>query len=85
MNIDIINGGFELCSGLFQIMNIHSLYKDKKVRGVSLYPFILFTLWGVWNLYYYPSLNQTFSFIGGIVIVISNIIWLSLAYKYRKN
>ena len=85
MNIDIINGSFELCSGLFQIMNIYSLYKDKKVRGVSLYPFILFTLWGVWNLYYYPSLNQTFSFIGGIVIVISNIIWLSLAYKYRKN
>lgn len=84
MNIDLINGGFELCSGLFQIINIVKLIKDKEVKGVSLYPFLLFTTWGIWNLYYYPSLNQTLSFIGGIFITITNVIWIGLAVYYKQ-
>lgn len=84
MNIDLINGGFEFCSGLFQIINIIKLLKDKEVKGISLYPFLLFTAWGVWNLYYYPSLNQIISFIGGVLIVITNLIWLGLALYYKQ-
>jgi len=85
MNIDLINGCFEMGAGLLQISNIYKLSKHKQVKGVSMYPFLLFTLWGIWNLYYYPALGQTLSFIGGIVIVVTNIIWISLALYYRKN
>jgi hypothetical protein len=84
MNIDLINGGFELCSGLFQIANILRLIKDKEVKGVSLSSFILYTVWGLWNLYYYPSLGQSLSFIGGIFIVVTNMIWLGLAIYYKQ-
>lgn len=84
MNIDLINGSFELLSGLMQIANIRNLARDKEVKGVSLYPFLLFTLWGIWNLYYYPCLGQTLSFIGGLVIVSTNFIWMILVLYYKR-
>jgi len=82
---DFINGGFELVSGLLSTINIFKLYKDKTVKGVSWIPLTFFTIWGMWNLFYYPSLNQWFSFIGGIVIFIVNIIWISMYFYYKKN
>ena len=82
--LDLINGGFEFFSGVLQILNIIRLVKDKKVQGISIVPFIFFTLWGYWNLAYYPLLGQTLSFAGGILIVTTNTIWLALYIKYKK-
>jgi hypothetical protein len=79
---DFINGMFELGSGLFCIINIVRLKKDKKVMGVSWVPTAFFTLWGAWNLYYYPSLNQMISFIGGLAIFIANLIWVLMVFYY---
>ncbi len=84
MNNDIINGMFELISGVLIILNILKLYKDKVVKGISVIPTILFTLWGIWNLYYYPSLNQYFSFAGGLLLATTNFIWLFMAFYYKK-
>ena len=83
---DIINGCFEVFAGLFTIHNCVRLYEDKEVKGVSILATFFFTLWGFWNLYYYPSLGQTWSFYGGIVIVITNSVWVSqMIYYSRKN
>lgn len=79
---DLINGVFELCGGLLLFLNVYRLIKDKQVRGVSLLPVTLWTLWGLWNLAYYPSLDQWFSFAGGLVVVFGNMVWLSLAIYY---
>lgn len=84
MNTDLINGIFELCAALFQLMNVIRLVKDKELKGVSIASFVLYTIWGIWNLYYYPSLNQIISLIGGILIVIMNVIWLGLALYYKQ-
>jgi hypothetical protein len=54
---DIINGCFEAAGGIAQVGNCVALYKDKKIRGVSIYATLLFTSWGYWNLYLYPSVN----------------------------
>lgn len=83
---DLINGLFELISGLLCFINIFRLIKDKDIKGISWIPTTFFTLWGAWNLYYYPSLGQTLSFIGGLSIFVSNIIWVFLVfyYKFRK-
>jgi len=85
MKNDLINGFFELFSALLIFINVKKLYKDKQVRGVSWQVFIFFTLWGYWNLYYYPTLDQWLSFTGGVVITIANTAWIWLAIKYRKN
>lgn len=80
---DIINGSFELIAGLLSLINIFRLIKDKQVKGVSWMPTSFFTLWGAWNLYYYPSINQPFSFIGGLSIFATNVIWISLVFYYK--
>lgn len=89
MTVDLVNGLFELSGGLFSLTNIVRILIDKRVLGVNIYVMIFFSIWGLWNLYYYPCLSQWFSFIGGILIVISNMIWTGLAlyysYKRRNN
>lgn len=86
MNIpDMINGFYELVGGLVIFYNCLILYRHKEVRGISVWVTIFFTTWGWWNLYYYPYLNQWLSFYGGILIVVANTLWLSMAFYYSKN
>ena len=84
---DLTNAVFELGGGLLIFLNCLKLYKDKEVKGISIGVVGFFTLWGCWNLYYYPFLNQWLSFAGGLLIVIANTLWVSMALYYgrRKN
>lgn len=82
---DLINGLFEIISGLLSFINIKKLLKDKQLKGISWIPVIFFTLWGLWNLYYYPSLNQILSLIGGMFILSSNLVWLILVFYFHKK
>jgi hypothetical protein len=81
---DLINGLFESGSGLFQTANCFRLYRDKMVLGIAPTSMAFFTAWGFWNLYYYPNLDQWFSFAGGIVIVSANLTWVSMAFYYGR-
>ena len=85
MSPDLINGLYEFFGAVFLSMNVRRLWLDKKVSGVSLPPTFFFTSWGLWNLYFYPSLGQWYSFTGGLAIVVMNSIWLTLAVYYGKN
>lgn len=82
---DIVNGAFESVSGLLLWNNVRILFKQKQVRGVSVFTTAVFAAWGYWNLYYYPSLGQLASFIGGILVVTANTAWVVLAIYYTKR
>jgi len=82
---DLINGGFEIFGGAAMALNVLKLYKDKKTRGVNWSTQVFFTSWGFWNLYYYPSLGQWVSFLGGLSLVIANAFYIALMWRYRKN
>ena len=84
MNItpDHINGTFEVIGGLLLFKNVKAIIRDKKLSGVSWQPVLFFSFWGLWNLYYYPGLDQWWSFAGGIIVVTANCIWLSLIGFY---
>jgi membrane protein YdbS with pleckstrin-like domain len=82
MNPDQINGLFEFLGALMLARNVLAIYRDKLVRGVHWLPTAFFAAWGVWNLYYYPSLVQWWSFAGGIAIVSVNVVWFSLMVYY---
>lgn len=82
---DLLNGMFELLGGVFIWMHIRQILKDKAVKGVSIPATGFFTSWGFWNLYYYPHLGQWWSFTGGVVIVLANIIWISLMLYYSRG
>jgi len=82
---DLVNGLFELCGAFLLWVNVRKLHTDKQVRGVFWPVTAFFGVWGLWNLYYYPSLDQWFSFAAGIVLVTANIVWVWMAIRYRKN
>ena len=82
---DLINGTFEAVGAIMCWANVYKLYKDKAVRGVLVGVQVFFSLWGFWNLYYYPSLGQWASFAGGVVLVSGNAAWCVLAYRYSKK
>ena len=81
----MFNGIFELSASLFLWNNVRMLYKHKVVKGVSILSITVFTLWGFWNLYYYPWLSQWSSFIGGLGVVSANVTWVYLALRYKKR
>ena len=82
---DGTNGFFELVGGLLILNHCRAVLHDKAVKGVSIFSTSVFMLWGFWNLYYYPSLNQWLSFTGGLVIVFANFLWVGLMLCYKDR
>ncbi len=84
---DMINGTLELVGGLFILLSVVKLHRDKKIMGVSWVHAGFFAGWGYWNLFYYPHLDQWVSFIGGVFIVVTNTVWLGqmLYYTYHTR
>jgi hypothetical protein len=82
---DYINGLFELVGAYFTWMNAFILYKDKAIKGVYWPTTAFFSAWGLWNLHYYPSLDQWASFVGGVILVSGNIMWVILILLYKRK
>lgn len=82
---DAINAILEFVGGLFVLGHCRAVCRDREVKGVSIIATIFFSFWGVWNLYYYPSLGQWFSFVGGIFLVSANFLWVALLIRYRGH
>ena len=85
MLADLANGTFEALAGLMVLNHCRVLYRDKLVRGVSASSTAFFFSWGLWNLFYYPQLDQWWSFFGGLVIVMANCLWLTLMVYYIRT
>lgn len=82
---DLINGLFELGGAVSIWMHVAAIRKAKKWSGLSLFAVGFFTLWGWWNLIYYPLLGQWLSTIGGAALVFGNSVWLYYLWRYRKS
>ena len=86
MNIpDVINGSYEFLGGIFMLLNCIKIYHDKKVKGISILSMAFFSSWAWWNIYYYPHLNQWISFIGGLLIALTNTIWFVMSIYYSRK
>lgn len=80
---DIINGLIELVGAGFTWRNAWELWKARELRGVYWPTSLFFTIWGAWNLYYYPSLGQWFSFYAGILLAMGNLAWVVMAVHLK--
>lgn len=85
MSADLINGTIELLAGFFVLNHCRVLYAHKQARGGSMLSVAFFTLWGIWNLYYYPALNQPLSFVGAVFIVAANALYMGMLVCYRSR
>ncbi len=82
MTPDQINGALEFGSALLMGLNVRRLTIDKSIAGVSLIPTLFFDTWGFWNLYYYPTLDQWWSFTGGAFLITINVTWNTTATNF---
>ena len=80
---DMINGGFEALGTVFVLNHCRVLLKDRQVKGVSILSTVFFTGWGFWNLYFYPSLGQWWSFVGAALLVGANCLYVALLVVFR--
>lgn len=67
------------------LKNVLKLHVDKMVRGYHWSATAFFMGWGYWNIYYYPSVGDWWSFTGGLFVVSINTFWLAQMMVYRKN
>lgn len=82
MTPDQINGLFEAFGAASILLHCRSLYRAKELKGASLTPFLFYTAWGFWNLYFYPSVGAYWSFVGGIGVVSANTVYCSMVVYY---
>lgn len=76
---DKVNAAISLTGSCFLWANVYSLYKEKEVKGVHWGSVAFFTALGFWNLFFYSTLQQTFSMLAGVSGVVANIVWLGMA------
>ena len=82
---DIINALFEVLGSVAAWTNVSRLMRDKEVRGVYWPTVLFFSVWGFWNLLYYPSLGQIWSAVAGAVLALGNTMWVLLAISYLRE
>lgn len=83
MTPDHINGLIETIGAVLLFLDVLALRRDRVIAGVHWGPRLFFMGWGLWNLYYYPQLEQYWSFIGGCLLVMANAMWLVLLASCR--
>lgn len=82
---DIINAAFEFMAAIMLARNCWFTYKAKKTEGISILSSIFFCSWGFWNIYFYPHLGQSLSFIAGIMVTVVNTVWVGQMIYYRRT
>lgn len=82
---DLANACFEGYGAFCAWKNVKALHAAKKFQGVSIDAFAFFAIWGYWNCFYYPHLDQWFSFAAGLVLAGMNTAWVALALYYTRN
>jgi hypothetical protein len=82
---DIINGSFEVAGSIMTWMNVRQVWRDRGHAGIYPPAIAVFFAWGFWNLFYYPHLGQWFSFLGGLSLVLANLMWLIGIVRFGKT
>lgn len=80
---DHINCIFQGIGAALVWWNVWALYRSKQARGVKWETTLYFALWGAWNLVFYSSLAQWWSFVAGVFLCGGNTAWVVLWFRYR--
>lgn len=85
MSMDLVNAAFELGGTFLMLPTLIRAWRLGVVQGVHLATPLFFWSWGVWNILYYPSLGQTWSFIAGVLLCITNTFWIYAVWKFTPR
>lgn len=79
---DIFNGVFEFLAAVMVYVNCRRLRRDRKVAGITPWSTVFFLLWGIFNIFFYPSQGLWWSFCCGVLVVVCNLYWIGLVVYY---
>lgn len=82
--LDLINSFFKYGSGFFIIPTIISLHATQNPDGVSWIHVGFFSIWGLWNLYYFWQLDQKLSALANVFLICMNTTWLIMLIYYSR-
>ena len=80
---DAINAIFEVGASIIIWINVGQIRKDKDVKGLAWKSWIFYTVWGMYDFYYYTKLEQWISLGAAINLSIGNCTWIYFAFKYK--
>ena len=83
---DQINSGFIFVAGIFYVLNLLKLIKDKDVKGISKLSIVFFSIWNIWTLFFFLMVTEFWWTIGAYIIVtVLNIVYIILMIKYSRK
>ena len=82
---DMVNAALELAGAILRSIDCVKLYRAKRFQGGSIRTALFFFGWGLFNTVYYPSLNQTYSFVAAIALTAINGLWITMAVFYNRR
>ena len=82
---DILNACLNVGGAVAISSSIYRVWRDKLVRGIHWGMLIFFISWSTWNLFLYLHLGLWFSFIAGILMVLTEGAYLSLLLYFSRQ
>lgn len=82
---DIVMAGFQAGACLFLALNIVTIFRDRELKGVSIWMIGFFTIWTVFGTYNWYVLDQRWSYITSVAMGILYLIWLVLAIAAKRE
>lgn len=82
---DAINAGFELGAAVAMWVNVAKLLRDRKVAGVYWPVSAFYTVWGLWNIWFYATLGAPLSAWASWCVMLANATWVLLAIRYSRT
>jgi hypothetical protein len=80
---DYIMAAFQAGACAFLCLSIYTIFRDRELKGVSVWMIGYFTVWtvfGTWNWY---SLGMFWSYVTSVLMGILYLMWLALAIAAR--
>ena len=75
---DLINGLFLLGGAFVICLSILKLRAQRQVRGIDWRHPAFFNFWGIYQLFFYTEINQSYSFAGAITTVSAGSVYLCM-------
>ncbi len=82
---DIVMAGFQVGACFFLCLSIYTIFRDRELKGVSVWMISYFTAWtvfGTWNWY---LLGMFWSYVTSVLMGVLYMIWLALAVATRNE
>ena len=82
---DLINSIFEGVAAVSVLISVRQILKDREVKGVAWLGCLFMPVWSFWNVYFYATLAQGWSFLAAVSMSIAETIYVVLLIYYSHR